>query len=401
MTAPASRTGERPVRVALHRLVADAIAVVDEFWLPTDERADVAAIYDDRMAGFEIKSARDTLVRLPRQVRAYSRVFDRCSLVVAQRHAVTAWVPDWWGVIVVDQEGCFQEVRAAEPNPGLYEDQTLVRLLWKRDVAAELTRLRVVSGRRRGWDSYSRQLMWHQLLDRVDLEELRACVRRAVVRRALERAPTGEIFPPPTLGLGAVVDVPDLAGGTGEVGGAEIGRRLAIASGMGSPTPGKREARHPGTSRQRRAMAKATQDGTYTLTPARRRALEVFARAARGEARESNETSPPAAVGADTAMPKIYWQSRAWLEVEGLIEALPGRLSWYRLTAAGVELVEQLGLREAGAGHRVAAAARPLPLPTHSENAGVAVPPGGCVAPSAPGGSDGRAEAWRERGDNL
>lgn len=146
-------------------------------------------------------------------------------------------------------------------------------------------------------------------------------------------------------------------------------------------------------------MAKAAQDGTYTLTSARRRALEVFARAARGEARESNGTSLPEAVDAVTAMPTIYWQSRAWLEVEGLIEALPGRPSWYRLTAAGVELVEQLGLWEKGDGHRVAVA--PSQLPPHSENVGVAVPPAGCVVPSVPGGSGGRTEAWREIGDNL
>jgi hypothetical protein len=144
-------------------------------------------------------------------------------------------------------------------------------------------------------------------------------------------------------------------------------------------------------------MAKAAQDRKCTLTPARRRALEVFARAARGEARESNETSPPAAVNADTAMPKIYWQSRIWLEVEHLIEALPARPSWYRLTATGVELVEQLGLRNNGDGHW----APPPQLQTHSENAAAAAPPAGCVDPPAPAGSGGRGDAQREMGEDL
>src|SRR5262249_24594293 len=46
-----------------------------EFWVPrTNERADVAAL-GSSLWGFEIKTDRDTLSRLPRQVEAYSRLF--------------------------------------------------------------------------------------------------------------------------------------------------------------------------------------------------------------------------------------------------------------------------------------------------------------------------------------
>src|SRR5450755_4976732 len=48
-----------------------------EFWVPlTNERADVVAIGTSLWA-FEIKTHRDNLARLPRQVAAYSRLFDR------------------------------------------------------------------------------------------------------------------------------------------------------------------------------------------------------------------------------------------------------------------------------------------------------------------------------------
>jgi hypothetical protein len=48
---------------------------------------------------FEIKSERDTLRRLPRQALAHERLFDRCTLVVAERHSdhAAAMLPEWWG----------------------------------------------------------------------------------------------------------------------------------------------------------------------------------------------------------------------------------------------------------------------------------------------------------------
>jgi hypothetical protein len=46
---------------------------------------------------FEIKSERDTLRRLPRQALAYERLFDRCTLVLAERHSdhPAAMLPEW------------------------------------------------------------------------------------------------------------------------------------------------------------------------------------------------------------------------------------------------------------------------------------------------------------------
>jgi hypothetical protein len=188
-----SVSGEGPLRAAVHRMVAPgADAVFYELWLPrTYERVDVVVVADDATHGFELKSGRDTLGRLPRQVVAFSRVMDRCSLVVASRHlrvAATA-VPDWWGLTVADEENQLEVVRPGRPNPGPFDRQTLVEMLWKRDVAAELARLGMISGRRTGWDSHTRDRMWVWLLEKVDVDELRACVRRALVLRAGERGP--------------------------------------------------------------------------------------------------------------------------------------------------------------------------------------------------------------------
>jgi peptidoglycan hydrolase-like protein with peptidoglycan-binding domain len=68
-------------------LAAPASAeAVFEFWVPqSNGRADVAVI-GTTMDGFEIKTERDSLRRLPRQADAYSRVFDHCHAVLAHRH---------------------------------------------------------------------------------------------------------------------------------------------------------------------------------------------------------------------------------------------------------------------------------------------------------------------------
>ena len=60
-----------------------------------------------RLEGFEIKSDFDTLDRLPRQVAAFSLLFDAMTLVVGDRHANEAVVavPRWWGVLLATTNG--------------------------------------------------------------------------------------------------------------------------------------------------------------------------------------------------------------------------------------------------------------------------------------------------------
>src|ERR1700733_2509791 len=62
-------------------------------------RIDIAVV-NGSLSGYELKSERDTLERLPRQVRLYGHVFDFLHLVVGKRHVekAKAMIPDWWGV---------------------------------------------------------------------------------------------------------------------------------------------------------------------------------------------------------------------------------------------------------------------------------------------------------------
>jgi hypothetical protein len=159
---------------------------VDEFWVPrSHERADLVLL-GQRLDGFEIKTDRDTLRRLPRQVSAYGRIFDRCTAVVACRHLerVIQIVPDWWGITTVARNGrtVFSQVRPAGPNPGV-EAETLVRLLWRDEAMATLLELGLTPP-----ETASRASLWRELLLALPLHCLQAAVRAALARRDPGRA---------------------------------------------------------------------------------------------------------------------------------------------------------------------------------------------------------------------
>jgi hypothetical protein len=164
---------------------------VHELWVPrSNERADLVVI-GSSMLGFEIKTDRDTLKRLPRQVEAYNRLFDRCTVVLAECHldAALAIVPDWWGVAVILTDQVlprFDLVREAGPN-GAVDAESLVRLLWREEVRSILAALGRAPDPRA-----SRMSMWQQLLDLVELDVLKEAVRSALLHRdpRLARFPT-------------------------------------------------------------------------------------------------------------------------------------------------------------------------------------------------------------------
>ncbi len=181
---------EAVVRQALRAHVMEAVAgamgTVNELWVPrSNERADVAVI-GRRMDGFEIKTERDTLKRLPRQIVAYGRLFDRCTAVVADRHReqAEAMLPDWWGITIVHINGAvtFTSMRKARPNPAL-DPEILVRLLWRDEVLSAL----VAIGREPDRKA-SRGSLWTELLRSASLKQLRSAVRAALLNRDLRQA---------------------------------------------------------------------------------------------------------------------------------------------------------------------------------------------------------------------
>ncbi len=133
------------VRAVLHRELrawhpgGDTL-FVDELDLGGVVRVDTAAI-NSALCGYEIKSARDTLRRLPQQVEVYSKVCDHAALLVAENHREhAAELPSWWAVYVVTGGPGVVEltpVAAGGPNPGV-DPLATAQLLWRDEALAEL-----------------------------------------------------------------------------------------------------------------------------------------------------------------------------------------------------------------------------------------------------------------------
>jgi hypothetical protein len=105
-------------------------------------RVDLAVIGDD-LLGIEIKGPKDDVTRLPAQVNAYSRCFDRVVLIVHEALALRAapLIPPWWGLVVgaATTSGSvrYRFERCAQINPNLDFD-ALLSLLWRDELEALL-----------------------------------------------------------------------------------------------------------------------------------------------------------------------------------------------------------------------------------------------------------------------
>ena len=91
-------------------------------------RADVLAIVEGEIIGFEIKSDNDTYARLKRQIKDYEHFCNRCYVVVGESHIhVSEHIPDYWGIIVVNNENVIVDRDAAQcPKVKIFDQLDLV-----------------------------------------------------------------------------------------------------------------------------------------------------------------------------------------------------------------------------------------------------------------------------------
>lgn len=112
--------------------------VVEELNLwATGARIDLAVI-NGHFHGYEIKSAIDTLQRLPNQIEAYSKVFDYLSVVTENNHygKVYDLLPKWVGLYVCsekDNERNITEIRKPALNK-ITNGFFVAKLLWREEL---------------------------------------------------------------------------------------------------------------------------------------------------------------------------------------------------------------------------------------------------------------------------
>ncbi len=141
-------------------------------------RIDIAVV-NGIIHGFELKSERDTLKRLPRQVQMYNSVLDRVTLVVASRHAdeATRIVPEWWGIKIAAMSPTgaleFSDCRAARDNPSP-DILAVSKLLWRQEALTLLDEF----GEAERLRYKPRALVYGRLAEVADLDTVRERVRR-------------------------------------------------------------------------------------------------------------------------------------------------------------------------------------------------------------------------------
>jgi hypothetical protein len=147
-------------------------------------RVDVAVI-NGLIHGYEIKSDRDTLLRLPHQIDIYNSVFDRMTLVVGKTHLFDAFhlVPGWWGVTVAkvalsSEDVVLHEIRTARKNPK--KDKIAVaQLLWREEALKMLDD----AGKAKGFRSKPRRVIYEKLSKEFSERNLSSKVRDALFLR--------------------------------------------------------------------------------------------------------------------------------------------------------------------------------------------------------------------------
>jgi hypothetical protein len=148
--------------------------VVDEFQILRGQgRIDVALI-DDALHGYEIKSASDTLGRLPSQQVNYDKVFER--IVADERHVKEAvtMVPKHWGLIVVGMKNGKPYADTLWPamrNQDL-DKLALAQLLWRDEVLELMEYFDLTSG----FKTANRKTLWRHISNCLSLEEIKAFV---------------------------------------------------------------------------------------------------------------------------------------------------------------------------------------------------------------------------------
>lgn len=185
---------ECDIRLALHKTLQAVFRtepdtlIIDELGLCQGEaRVDVAVV-NSSLHGYEIKSERDSLSRLPRQQRVYCRILDTVTIVACVGHIgrIYELVPDWWGIEQVMQNGeeiSFVTHRNASANPSI-DPYAVAQLLWRDEVKEILRRLELG----RGISNKPRRVLWKKLADSLPVDQLSEYVRKTIKARVAWRS---------------------------------------------------------------------------------------------------------------------------------------------------------------------------------------------------------------------
>lgn len=189
-------TNDRMIRTALKEKLEESYGslkntkIIEELGLTHGEARIDIAVVNGVIHGYELKSDKDTLKRLPGQIEVYNTVLDRVTLVVGKNHLHEAIkiVPDWWGITIakiVDSNNAvsFCKIREAEQNKN-QNSAAVAALLWREEALEILEKI----GQDKGMRSKNRKAIYERLAEVLDKKTLKEIVREQLRSRLNWRA---------------------------------------------------------------------------------------------------------------------------------------------------------------------------------------------------------------------
>ena len=169
------------------------LKIIEELDL-MNARIDIATIDKDYFCGYEIKSDKDTLHRLPMQMQIYNYVFDKITIVVGKSKLlkVIKTVPNFWGIILAKKENNninLMQIRSPELNENI-NIHWLSKKLWKSDIVSILRIKNLYKGQ--SW--HCKDGLIKILIENISTDELKYYVRDILISRVYDRAIPESLF---------------------------------------------------------------------------------------------------------------------------------------------------------------------------------------------------------------
>lgn len=171
-------------RIYLRDLAPEGVRVVEEMCLDRGTVRVDLALLTAPLLGVELKSDRDTLARLPAQMKHYNAVFGRMVLIVGAKHVekALALIPEWWTLLIArhDGDGVTLEIaRDGRDNPNL-SVKAVSDLLWRDETLALLTS----RGLDKGWRTKRVAQLRRRLRENVAADVIVSAVSETLAARA-------------------------------------------------------------------------------------------------------------------------------------------------------------------------------------------------------------------------
>jgi len=150
-------------------------------------RADAILVKENEILGFEIKSDKDSLVRLVTQVKNYERFCDKCYIVTGVHYIdrIEDEIPEHWGIydIAKDENGNLhiEMLREAERNPKERPTTKLknqMNLLWRSELICI-----VKTNKLGGVTKRNKKQLRDLIIDKMGKEEAKRLTCDALIER--------------------------------------------------------------------------------------------------------------------------------------------------------------------------------------------------------------------------